>query len=85
MKTMNLILGTMTFGESVFDSQVLDFINAFLNAGYQELDTAYVYNDGLCEKLIGQALKQVEKPYSIATKVNPRISGRLDGDAAYKQ
>ena len=25
------------------------------------------------------------RPYRIATKVNPRISGRLDGEAAYKQ
>ena len=27
----------------------------------------------------------VHRPFSIATKVNPRISGRLDADAAYKQ
>ena len=40
---MKLILGTMTFGESVFSPDVERFILAFLDAGYDELDTAYVY------------------------------------------
>ena len=43
-KPVNLILGTMTFGESVFAPQVGEFITAFLDAGYDGLDTAYVYN-----------------------------------------
>ena len=84
-KTVKLILGTMTFGESVFSPEVGAFINAFLDAGYKELDTAYVYNDGTCERLLGEVLPGLSRPYKIATKVNPRISGRLDGAAAYKQ
>lgn len=75
----------MTFGESVFSPDVGNFINAFLDAGYTELDTAYVYNDGNCERILGELLPGLDRPYRIATKVNPRISGRLDGDAAYKQ
>lgn len=82
---VKLILGTMTFGESVFSPQVGEFINAFLDAGYEELDTAYVYNEGNCERLLGEVLPGLERPYKIATKVNPRISGKLDADAAYKQ
>ena len=85
MKNVNLILGTMTFGESVFSPEVGNFINAFLDAGYDELDTAYVYNDGDCERLLGEVLPGLDRPYRIATKVNPRISGKLDADAAYKQ
>ena len=85
MKNVNLILGTMTFGESVFSPEVGHFINAFLDAGYDELDTAYVYNDGDCERLLGEVLPNLDRPYRIATKVNPRISGKLDADAAYKQ
>ncbi len=85
MKNVNLILGTMTFGESVFSPEVGNFINAFLDAGYDELDTAYVYNDGECERLLGEVLPGLDRPYRIATKVNPRISGKLDADAAYKQ
>jgi aflatoxin B1 aldehyde reductase len=84
-KPVNLILGTMTFGESVFRPDVDAFINAFLDAGYDELDTAYVYNDGNCEKFLGEVLPELNRPFKIATKVNPRISGRLDAEAAYKQ
>lgn len=82
---VQLVLGTMTFGESVFAPDVRAFIDAFLDAGYLELDTAYVYNDGACERLLGEALKDVWRSYRIATKVNPRISGKLDGEAAYRQ
>ena len=85
MKQIELILGTMTFGESVFSPDVGKFINIFLDAGYIQLDTAYVYNEGQCEKLLGEVLPDIEKPYKIATKVNPRISGRLDAEAAYAQ
>ena len=85
MEKVKLILGTMTFGESVFNPQAGEFINAFLDEGYEELDTAYVYNDGTCERLLGEVLPRLGRPYRIATKVNPRISGRLDGEAAYKQ
>lgn len=82
---VNLILGTMTFGESVFQPDVEQFIHTFLDAGYDELDTAYVYNGGTCETLLGEVLPSLKHPYKIATKVNPRISGKLDGAAAYKQ
>ncbi len=82
---MKLVLGTMTFGESVFSPDVGQFVSVFLDAGYEELDTAYVYNGGNCERLLGEVLPALDRPYKIATKVNPRISGRLDGEAAYKQ
>lgn len=82
---MNLILGTMTFGESVFQPEVREFIETFLKAGYKEIDTAYVYNDGACEKLLGEVLPELSLPFKIDTKVNPRISGKLDAAAAYKQ
>lgn len=85
MKNVSLVLGTMTFGESVFQPQVREFIDVFLDAGYDELDTAYVYNDGSCEKMLGEVLPNLNRPFRIATKVNPRISGRLDAEAAYKQ
>ena len=82
---MNLILGTMTFGESVFAPDVEMFVKTFLNKGGNLLDTAYVYNNGECEKLLGEVLPKLNRPFSVATKVNPRITGRLDADAAYLQ
>ena len=85
MSNVKLVLGTMTFGESVFSPDVERFVNTFLDAGYDELDTAYVYNEGNCERLLGEVLSGIHRPFKIATKVNPRISGKLDGAAAYKQ
>lgn len=86
MNNVNLILGTMTFGESVFHPDVEKFVMAFLETGYVELDTAYVYNEGQCEKLLGDILKKIDRSkVKISTKVNPRISGRLDGAAARMQ
>ena len=85
MSEVKLVLGTMTFGESVFAPDVARFVEAFLDAGFDELDTAYVYNEGNCERLLGEALAGVRRPFKIATKVNPRITGRLDGEAARLQ
>ena len=85
MKAMKIVLGTMTFGESVFAPEVSEFLRIYRDAGGTELDTAYVYNEGRSELLLGEALAGMEQSFKIATKVNPRISGRLDGAAAYKQ
>ncbi len=83
---MNLILGTMTFGQQVFLEEATAMTKLFLSKGYQELDTAYVYNEGLCESLLGEMVAGMDRQQlRIATKVNPRISGKLDGDAVRKQ
>lgn len=82
---MKLVLGTMTFGESVFSPDVEEFVRTYLARGGEEIDTAYVYNEGASERLLGQALPALDRPYKIATKVNPRISGRLDGEAVREQ
>ena len=76
---MKIVLGTMTFGESVFATDVGEFINMFIDSGGEELDTAYIYNEGECERLVGRAVKELEKPYRIATKVNPRFTAARDG------
>ncbi len=82
----NLILGTMTFGQQVFLEEATAMTDLFLSKGYTELDTAYVYNEGECEKLLGTIIKHTgREQVRIATKVNPRISGRLDGEAVRKQ
>ena len=85
MENVKLILGTMTFGESVFSPDVANLINTFLDKGGEELDTAYVYNEGNCERLLGEVLPTLNRPYKIATKINPRITGKLDAEAAYMQ
>jgi aflatoxin B1 aldehyde reductase len=79
---MKLVLGTMTFGPQVDENNSYEMINHFLDAGYNEIDTAFVYNEGQTELILGKKLKEIsEKKYSLATKVNPRISGTLVGEA----
>lgn len=76
----------MTFGEQVFGSDVAAMIGYFLSQGYSELDTAYVYNQGQCETLIGQSLAELANPkIKVSTKVSPRITGRLDQEAVLTQ
>lgn len=85
-KSVKLILGTMTFGEQVFGDDVREMISYFVSRGYSELDTAYVYNQGQCEFLIGQALTEIAGPeIKVSTKVNPRITGKLDREAVLTQ
>ena len=85
MANINLVLGTMTFGESVFLPEAAEFVRTFLDAGNTELDTAYVYNEGSCERILGEVLPSMDCAYRVATKVNPRITGKLDDEAAYLQ
>lgn len=85
-KKIKLVLGTMTFGEQIFGSDVKTMLDSFLASNYRELDTAYVYNNGECERLLGSALRNIDRnTYEIATKVNPRITGKLDKEAVLNQ
>jgi aflatoxin B1 aldehyde reductase len=77
-----LVLGTMNFGPQV-DIETAKLMTAcFLDAGFDEIDSAYVYNEGETEKIIGAVLPDFTgKTIHVATKVHPRITGRLDGEA----
>ncbi len=79
---MKLILGTMNFGPQVNTEDSLTMVQFFCEAGYHELDSAYVYNDGETERILGSVLKDLPiKDIFLATKVNPRVTGKLDGHA----
>lgn len=83
---MKLILGTMNFGPQVDAAGSLEMARKFLDAGYRELDSAYVYNDGETERILGVLLPELaEGSYSLATKVHPRITGKLDGASVMMQ
>ncbi len=81
---MKLILGTMTFGPQVDIDGSRALLKRFIAAGYRELDTAYVYNEGETETILGSILREAgNNSLYLATKVNPRVTGRLD-EAAVK-
>lgn len=86
MKRNNLLLGTITFGQQTDLDQVRLMVDMALKGGISEIDSAYVYNEGKCELILGKVLADIPREkYRIATKVNPRISGRLDRNAIFMQ
>ena len=86
MKSVKPILGTMNFGPQVTVEDSLQMVRNFLSEGFNEIDTAYVYNHGDSEKFLGEALKKVNDSRSIiATKVNPRVSGKLNAQSIREQ
>ena len=73
---MKAILGTMTFSDQVDAVGTRAMLENFAATGHRELDTAYMYNDGGTEILLGELFGEgVDPGFSIATKVNP-----WDGD-----
>lgn len=74
---MKLVLGTMNFGPQLDLKQSQEMVQEFLRTGNKELDTAYVYNGGDTENYLGRILP-FESGFEIATKVHPRITGKLD-------
>lgn len=69
----------MNFGPQLDETASREMVTAFLKTGNRELDTAYVYNGGSTETILGEILPSLtEGSYEIATKVHPRITGKLD-------
>lgn len=84
--TIEPILGTMTFGPQVDQERAEAMLRHFLDRGFSQVDTAYVYNGGASERFLGMALQHIH-PHAarVATKVNPRITGKLDAAAIQGQ
>lgn len=87
-----LCIGTWAWGDKLFwsygdrygEEQVQEAFTAALEAGVTFFDTAEVYGFGLSEKLLGQFIKQAQKPVQIATKFGPlpwRFTGQSVSDA----
>jgi aflatoxin B1 aldehyde reductase len=66
---MKKILGTMTFGDQVDQTEALLMIT---QSGGHELDTAYVYCEGRTESMLGALLPPKQRQLVfLASKVNP--------------
>ena len=74
---MKIVLGTMNFGPQLDLEASREMTRSFLKSGFNELDTAYVYNGGDTEMYLGDILPNLSG-YYLATKVHPRITGKLD-------
>lgn len=69
----------MNFGPQLDTEASREMVTGFLKTGNRELDTAYVYNGGSTETILGEILPNLDaNSYEVATKVHPRITGKLD-------
>ena len=67
-----VVLGTMTFGSQVDESEARQMVDRSLAAGINMFDTANAYNAGESERMLGAALEGRRSEVLIATKVfNP--------------
>ena len=85
-----LCLGTMTFGGSggmwqaigrLGQKESLALVATALDAGVNFIDTADVYSEGESERLLGDALKNLNRPREqvvVATKVRGRVGPGLN-------
>ena len=81
-----IILGTMNFGGQVDEAVADRMLATFLHRGYKEIDTAYTYNDGSSEEILGRILtpERRSKIY-LATKAHPLGGGGLGPESIVKQ
>ncbi|KAM6981099.1 aflatoxin B1 aldehyde reductase member 3 [Aplochiton taeniatus] len=63
------LLGTMAFGGRADSNKSFEMVQAFLQRGHKEIDTAFMYTDGQAETIIGDM--NLPQTVSIATKANP--------------
>ena len=83
---MKIILGSMTFGPQVNLDQSMEMLDLFLSSGFNEVDTAYVYNNGDSERILGEIISHsLRNRLSVSTKVHPRVTGLLDRNSIIKQ
>lgn len=76
-----IVLGTMTFGGQADAPSAARMLEVFAAAGHRWLDTAYIYNDGATERLLGSLLKQLPAgTFRLAGKAHPGDGGGLGAE-----
>ena len=81
-----VILGTMTIGGQMDENEGRAFVLRFLDSGHTELDTAFIYQSGRTEEMLGRILKDVDRgEFQVATKAHPRADGNLKKETVIKQ
>jgi len=83
---MKIVLGTMTFSDQVDQSTACSMLDMFRATQHHEVDTAYVYNKGETEKLLGLLNKNgVLHDTALAGKANPAVGGGLTAQSVTMQ
>eukprot|EP00282_Hemiselmis_andersenii_P018676 CAMPEP_0172027504 /NCGR_PEP_ID=MMETSP1041-20130122/17033_1 /TAXON_ID=464988 /ORGANISM="Hemiselmis andersenii, Strain CCMP439" /LENGTH=203 /DNA_ID=CAMNT_0012683405 /DNA_START=163 /DNA_END=771 /DNA_ORIENTATION=- len=86
---VSVILGTMTFGwarsSGTVDAAVAGaMVDAFLDAGHKDIDTALIYSDGNTEKILGEIMPpggpRDARIGELATKAGPWQGTSMQGN-----
>ena len=72
-KVSPLCLGAMNFGGVTTGADSIQIIHAALEAGFNFVDTANVYNNGQSEVVVGKALADRRDQVFLATKVHGKM------------
>ncbi|XP_016277567.2 aflatoxin B1 aldehyde reductase member 4-like [Monodelphis domestica] len=82
------VLGTMEMGRRMDGSTSAAVVQAFLERGHRELDTAFMYSDGQSESIVGSlglGLGDGGSRAKIATKANPWDGKSLRAESVRSQ
>lgn len=74
-----LALGTMNFGSQTPEDEAFKIMDAYVEAGGNLIDTANVYNGGLCEEIVGRWFNS--RPADVTDKVVLTTKGRSGDDS----
>ena len=79
LEVSRLCFGTMTFGKPVDHNTANRMLDGCLDNGVNFVDTANIYQMGLAESMLGQAMRGKRDQFIVATKVRGKM-----GDGPYE-
>ena len=69
LSVSRMCLGTMMFGGQTDREESVEIIHRALDGGVDFIDTANIYNRGVSEDIVGEALEGIRRNAVLATKV----------------
>lgn len=90
MKSLRVVLGTMTFGGQTSKQDATSMLERFVAAGHAEIDTARMYEHGATERMLGEIFAErgdLRDALKTATKANAfkGYDERLDAASVDRQ
>jgi 1-deoxyxylulose-5-phosphate synthase len=85
LKVSRVCLGTMTFGKPVTQNDATRMVDICLEAGINCIDTANMYQLGVAEQLLGEALKGKRDKVVLSTKVRVKMGDGPDESGLSKR
>jgi 1-deoxyxylulose-5-phosphate synthase len=85
LKVSRLCFGTMTFGKPVDQATATRMIDSCMEEGINFVDTANVYQTGMAESMLGEAMRGRRDKLVVATKVRGKMGDGPDESGLSKK